>query len=318
MTPKEALSPPAARVGEYAGNGVVAVSGGADSVALLRALLATPGVGPLTVAHFHHQLRPEADADAAFVRRLAETHGLDFALGTADVRAAGGNLEATARKLRYAWLCDVARSRAAWLATGHTADDNAETVLHHLVRGTGLAGLRGIAPESVRDGVVIVRPLLSVTRVEVVDYLAGLRQDHVTDATNFDPAFTRNRVRAELLPLLKTFNPQAVSALGRLARQADEVAAYFDAVAAEVLARHELPRAGGMVVLSVPLTAAPPVLHALLAALWKREGWPARDMDAAAWLRAAAVLRGDLPAAEFPGGIMARRRRAVVTIGPAS
>jgi tRNA(Ile)-lysidine synthase len=283
------------------GAGVVAVSGGADSVALLRGLLATPGVGPLTVAHFHHQLRPAADADAAFIRALAATHGLDFALGSADVRAAGGNLEATARKLRYGWLCDVARTRAAWLATGHTADDNAETVLHHLVRGTGLAGLRGIAPEAARNGVPIVRPLLAVTRAEVEAYLAELRQGFVTDATNADPAFTRNRVRVELLPLLRTFNPRAVAALGRLARQADEVAATFDAVAAEVLARHELARAGGVVVLSVPLNAAPPVLHALLAALWKREGWPARDMDEGACC-AAARRRPSSPAGVAPAG----------------
>jgi len=129
-----------------AGPGVVAVSGGADSVALVRALHAA-SPGPLTVAHFHHGLRgADADADAAFVRDLAAHLGLAFRLGGADVAAAGGNLEATARRLRYAWLGEVAAEvGAAWVATGHTADDQAETVLHRLVRGTGLQGLRGIA-----------------------------------------------------------------------------------------------------------------------------------------------------------------------------
>jgi tRNA(Ile)-lysidine synthase len=128
------------------GPGVVAVSGGADSVALLRALVAA-GMGPLHIAHFHHHLRgAEADEDAVFVRRLADELGCAFHLGEADVTAAGGNLEATARRLRYAWLAELgATIGAAWVATGHTADDQAETVLHRLLRGTGLRGLRGIA-----------------------------------------------------------------------------------------------------------------------------------------------------------------------------
>lgn len=300
-----------------AGPGVVAVSGGADSVALLRGLLAG-GRGPLVVAHFHHQLRAEADADAAFVRELAAAHGLPFESGTCDVRAAGGNLEATARRLRYAWLHQVARNAAAtWVATGHTANDNAETVLHHLTRGTGLDGLRGIAPVS-RDGAVeIVRPLLGVPRAEVLAYLAGLRQPYVTDATNFDTTLTRARIRAELLPLLETFNPTAVAALGRLARQADEVSEYLRGVAAGLLHRHERPRAGAVVVFDT-LAVAPPVLHALLQLVWEREGWPRGDMGDDAWRRAAAVLRGDLAAAEFPGGVKARRRGAVVQIGPGS
>ena len=310
MTPPEAI----AAFRPFAGPGVVAVSGGADSVALLRGLLAAPGVGPLTVAHFHHQLRLAADADAAFVRGLAAAHGLPFALGTADVRAAGGNLEATARRLRYAWLRGAARTAGArWVATGHTANDNAETVLHHLARGTGLAGLRGIAPVTGE----VVRPLLTVTRCEVLAYLAYLNQPFVTDATNFDPGLTRVRIRTELVPLLETFNPQAVAALGRLARQADEVAECLRELAAEVLARVERPRLGPVVVLDVGVAAASPVLHALLQLVWRREGWPRRDMGDDAWRRAAAVLRGESIAAEFPGGVAARRRGAVVRIGPA-
>ena len=298
------------------GPGVVAVSGGADSVALLRGQLAF-GRGPLTVAHFHHQLRPEADADAGFVRALAAAHGVPFALGTADVRAAGGNLEATARRLRYAWLHEVARDCGArWIATGHTANDNAETVLHHLTRGTGLDGLRGIAPVARVGDIDIVRPLLQMTRGEVLAYLASLGQPFVTDATNFDASRTRARIRAELLPLMESFNPQAVAALGRLARQADEVAACLRDLAADVLRRHERPRAGPVVVLDGGFAAPPPVLHTLLQLLWEREGWPRGDMGDDAWRRAEAVLRGDATAAEFPGRVTARRRGPVVQIGP--
>ncbi len=309
MTPPDAI----AAFPHLSGPGVVAVSGGADSVALLRGLLEV-GVGPLSVAHFHHQLRPEADADAAFVRDLAAAHAVPFDFGTADVRAAGGNLEATARRLRYAWLREVAAARGAtWLATGHTANDNAETVLHHLTRGTGLDGLRGVAPVSGN----VVRPLLTVTRGEVLAYLASLKQSFVTDPTNFDPSLTRVRIRGELLPLLETFNPQAVAALGRLTRQADEVADCLRDLAADLLSRVERPRAGNAVVLTAGVTAPSPVLHALLQLVWAREGWPRRDMADDGWRRAAGVLRGELTAAEFPGRVRARRRGAVVHLGPA-
>ena len=298
------------------GPGVVAVSGGADSVALLLGLLGF-GRGPLTVAHFHHQLRPEADADAGFVRALAAAHALPFLLGTADVLAAGGNLEATARRLRYAWLHDAARDCGArWIATGHTANDNAETVLHHLARGTGLDGLRGIAPVARLGDIELVRPLLQMTRAEVLAYLAALGQPFVTDATNFDSTRTRARVRAELLPLLESLNPRAVAALGRLARQAEEVAACLRDLAADVLRRHERPRAGPVVVLDAGVSGPPPVLHALLQLLWEREGWPRGEMGDDAWRRAGAVLRGDATAAEFPGRVRMRRRGPVVQIGP--
>ena len=313
MTPPDAIAAFPHLSGPPAGPGVVAVSGGADSVALLRGLLEV-GVGPLRVAHFHHQLRDAADADAEFVRDLAAAHGLPFDLGTADVRAAGGNVEATARRLRYAWLREVAAARGAnWVTTGHTANDNAETVLHHLTRGTGLDGLRGIAP--ITGGVV--RPLLTVTRAEVVAYLAQLGQPFVTDATNFDPTLTRVRIRTELVPLLESFNPQAVAALGRLARQADEVAECLRELAADLLTRIERPRVGNVVALAAGVTAPSPVLHALLQLLWAREGWPRRDMGDDGWRRAAAVLRGELTAAEFPGRVLARRRGAVVHVGPA-
>ncbi len=127
--------------------GVVAVSGGADSVALLRALHAANPPGGLVVAHLNHQLRgAESDGDEAFVRDLADRLRKSFHVETLTIQALGGNLEATARAVRYDWLARVAADTGAgWIATGHTADDQAETVLHRLVRGTGLTGLRGIA-----------------------------------------------------------------------------------------------------------------------------------------------------------------------------
>ncbi len=301
-----------------AGPGVVAVSGGADSVALLRAL-ANEGLGPLVVAHLHHGLRgAEADADAAFVRELAGALGCRFELGHADVRAAGGNLEAAARRLRYGWLADVAATTgAAWVATGHTADDQAETVLHRLVRGTGLRGLRGIAPSAPLGNAVLVRPLLAVTRTGVLSFLTELAQSFRTDSSNADPGFTRNRIRAEVMPLLATFNPAAAAALNRAAEQAAEAFGLIDSLAAGLLARAELPRAADLVVLdAATILAADPLLaREAYRRVWEREGWPTSQYRAAHWHRLLAVANGDPTAAHFPGGTFARRVGRVVQLG---
>src|SRR5580698_9561321 len=129
--------------------GVVAVSGGADSIALLRALQSVQP-GTLTVAHLNHQLRgSESDGDEAFVRELVVQIGIPCRVKVVDVatKATGENLEATARQLRYDFFSEVAAEvGASWIATGHTADDQAETIMHRLIRGTGLQGLRGIQP----------------------------------------------------------------------------------------------------------------------------------------------------------------------------
>ncbi len=300
------------------GPGVVAVSGGADSVALLRALLAA-GIGPLVVSHFHHRLRgAEADEDAAFVRELAGQCGCRFELGEADVQAAGGNLEATARRLRYGWLTGVAAATGApWVATGHTTDDQAETVLHRLLRGTGLRGLRGVAAVAPIEGATVVRPLLAVTRGDVLAFLADLGQPYHTDSSNADPYFTRNRIRAELLPLLATFNPDAAAALNRAAEHAAEAFDLIDRLAAELLARAELPRAGDLVILdAAALTSAEPLLaREVFRRVWEREGWPTCQFRAAHWHRLLAVARGDPAAADFPGGVAARRAGRVVRLG---
>ncbi len=329
-----------------AGGAVVAVSGGADSVALLRAMLDAGATG-VTVAHFNHRLRgAESDADEAFVRGLAATLGVPFRLGSADVTAVADagreNLEAAARRLRYGWLADVARkTEAGWVATGHTADDQAETVLHRLIRGTGIRGLAGIArermlefpfdhppPPGTRRRVQLSRPLLTVTRDEIVDYLAALGQPTRTDSSNADLGLTRNRIRHELLPLLKTFNPDVVAALGRLARQADEADLFTRAEATKLLKEVERPRAGRLVVLDVgrfelptgvPTDLDDAVSHYLIRemfrVLWEREGWPTGGMTAEHWQRLLWIAWEIVPASEFPGGVVARRVGRVVQLG---
>jgi tRNA(Ile)-lysidine synthase len=320
------------------GPGVAAVSGGADSVALLRALLETGRT--VTVTHLNHQLRgAESDADEAFVRELAAALGVGFRSTRIDVLAIGGNLEATARRVRYEWLSEVAAEvGAGWVATGHTADDQAETVLHRLLRGTGLQGLRGIAASKLLDeppGLSrrcstlpstagtsptarrVVRPLLTVTRAEVLDYLAALNQPYRTDATNADPRFTRIRIRAELLPLLRTFNPDVVDALNRLARQADEAHEVVTGLARDLLARAELPRAADSVILDIGTLRSAPrlVVRTALRLVWEREGWPMGEMDFDHWERAVEVARRDARGCNFPGGVFAHNRGVVVRLG---
>jgi tRNA(Ile)-lysidine synthase len=170
---------------------VVAVSAGADSVALLRILARLrPPAARLWVAHFHHGLRGEAaDADEQFVARLADSLKLGFRVGRApasQLATAGDGLEAAARRARYAFLTAAAEKVGArYLAVAHTADDQAETILHRVLRGTAPAGLAGMPAARMLSGAVsLVRPLLAIRRSELRDYLAVVGQDWREDATN--------------------------------------------------------------------------------------------------------------------------------------
>jgi tRNA(Ile)-lysidine synthase len=222
----------------------VAVSGGADSVALLRALLELRlelGV-VLSVAHFHHGIRgAEADADQDFVRELSERFGLELHIGAAQApvhaRELKSSLETAARELRHRWFAALlAQRKADKVATAHTLDDQAETVLMRVLRGTGSRGLAAIYPEQHEKR--LVRPLLGVTRREVEAYLTALGQPWREDSSNRDLAHTRNRVRHELLPVLeREFNPAIRHTLGDLAEIARAEAEYWNAEASSVLSR---------------------------------------------------------------------------------
>jgi tRNA(Ile)-lysidine synthase len=320
---------------EYGRGVVAAVSGGADSVALLHALIAARDQAspfPLILAHLNHQLRgAESDADEAFVadlyHRLAAAGVPAFTLRpgrinvAAQARADGANLEGTARRLRYRWLAEVAREAGArWVATGHTADDQAETVLHRLLRGTGLQGLRGIAARrELEPGVSVVRPLLQTMRTEIIAYLAQLNQPFREDSTNRDPTYTRNRIRLELLPYLaERYNPAVATALARLAEQADEVFQEEEAAAVSLLSAAEWPRAGTLLVFDRARLAAAPrrLTRAALRLAWAREGWPLDAMGYDAWKRLAGLVHGELGDLDLPGSVHARLRGQVLQVGP--
>lgn len=180
-----------------------AVSGGADSMAMLFALhlLKEKLKIQLSAAHFNHHLRgEESDRDEKFVRDFCDRYDIPLTVGHGCIVPGKKGLEAAARDARYAFL----RSIPGKIATAHTADDNAETVLMHLIRGTGLKGLGGIAPG---NGPVI-RPMLACTRQDVEDFCSEWCLSYITDSSNEGDAFLRNRIRHHVMPLLKRENPQ--------------------------------------------------------------------------------------------------------------
>jgi len=244
---------------------VVGVSGGPDSALLLHALKSLSDRQGLQwrifAAHFHHGLRgAEADADAAYVARLCETLGLPLETQREDIRAAvereGGSTEEVARRHRYDFLERVALKLGSDLvAVGHHADDNAETLLHRICRGTGLrglAGIRDVRPIRPDSHIRLVRPLLGQRRrtIEQMCRLRGLELR--LDSTNRSPEFTRGRIRHMIMPLLaEQLNPNVVEALLRLGEQARLLGTYLEDAAARTFESLVISQRPGQVVLNV-------------------------------------------------------------------
>ena len=224
----------------------VGVSGGADSVALLRFLAALrPQFGwDLVVCHIHHGLRgAEADRDECFVRALADQLGLPCAVSRIDAAALALrdhiSVEEAGRTARYAFFAQTA-GEGGRIATAHTLDDSIETVLMNLVRGTGLRGLCGIP--RIRGN--IVRPLLDCTRAEVEDYLGALGQPYCTDSTNLTDDYTRNRIRHDILPRLCELNPNFPGAMARMLPRLAAQQALTDCLAAQSAQQLQAPGRG--------------------------------------------------------------------------
>lgn len=242
----------------------VAVSGGADSVALLRALAAAaPEIGlVLSIAHVHHGIRgAEADEDARFVEDLAASLGLPCALHRVDTPATASankqSIEEAARELRYAWFRSLlAEGKADAVATAHTLDDQAETVLHRLVRGAWTEGLSGIHPVIACERGEILRPFLSVRRAEIEAWLRSLAQPWRDDATNAETTYTRNRIRHEVLPALAAVNPRVAEQLAHLATIARDEESWWESELNRLLPALVLPgrpvRGGGRAVSTHP------------------------------------------------------------------
>lgn len=308
-----------------------AVSGGADSVYLLDRLYTLRDREffdfTLVAAHYNHHLRgAESDRDEQFVRELvARRYGsvrvvgrsgeyilppVKLIVGHGDVAGEAKRrrqgIEETAREMRYAFLRETAAEVGAdVIATAHTADDNLETVLLHLVRGAGLQGLTGIQP---RQG-NLVRPLLAVTRREIEDYLRLYGISHIEDSSNRDETYSRNRMRRQVLPLLEGFNPvlreNSIDAIRYLRADND----YLNGQAAVLSARADVSEAGVSIkaglIARAPDALAPRVVRQLLAALTGGH----TDYGAAHLEAVVALCRSENPSGQvsLPHGLTARR-----------
>lgn len=301
---------------------LAAISGGADSVALLRALSSVriPGPGRLVAAHFNHQLRgAESDADEQFVVALCERMCVDCQVGRGEValraQDEGNGLEAAARSARYEFLTFVASKQGArYVVTAHTADDQAETILHHVLRGTGLAGLEGMpAARVLNPAVTLIRPLLDVRRAEVIEYLETLKQPFCTDASNFDGQFTRSRIRHELLPqLAANYNPRVVEALLRLGTLAGEAQEVIETQVRQLAERCVRQFSSAKIEVDLRALGEQPryLVRELLIHAWRTSGWPMQAMGFAEW-NSLAAMASDPPSGEFkrvyPGQVVAER-----------
>jgi tRNA(Ile)-lysidine synthase len=297
---------------------LAAVSGGPDSVALLRALVAvkTGGRGRLCAAHLNHQLRPDAEADERFVVDLCGRLGVTCEVGRAAVERlaaqSGDGIEAAARTARYRFLEQTAgRLGARFVVTAHTADDQAETILHRILRGTGVRGISGMARARALGHASLLRPLLGIRRAEVLAYLDAIGQPYCSDQSNRNPRFTRNRIRRRLLPRLqREFNPDIIEALLRLGNLAGEAQAAVDRQVDGWFDR--CVTIDGQCEAGIDLVG---LLHLsgrsyylvreLLVALWRRMDWPRQAMGRAQWdeLGQMAASATSVAKRAFPGGV---------------
>ena len=269
---------------------ICAVSGGADSMAMLWALNTLKEKLKIDVqaAHFNHNLRgEESDRDEAFVKNFCHTHGIICHVGSARVEAGEKGLEAAARNARYGFLQQLPGK----IATAHTADDNAETMLMHLIRGTGLKGLGGIAPN--REN--IIRPMLTVTRQEVLQFLKEENIPYVNDSSNETDAFLRNRIRHHVMPLLKAENPSLTENLSATALRLRQDEAVLDeqaALTSDVEVLRQMP---------------PSVQTRALQKLLVSFGVRVPEAQHIALLRRLVCSDNPSAAGEFPGGVVIGR-----------
>ena len=276
---------------------MIAVSGGPDSVALLR-LIATSADAKsrpnLIVAHINHNTRAgQSGADAEFVQQLAKQLQLEFCLDTlpeqsVEESASQRTSEESLRNARYGRLVEMAgRLGCRYLITGHHLDDQIETVLFRILRGTGIAGLQGI-PERrvVNDALTIVRPLLSVRSEQLKAYLHSIGQEFRTDPTNAESSFTRNFLRNEILPSLEQRFGDVVGAVSRLSEHAKQTETFLEVLVEPLLAAITLQNDNEVHLDRRQLVDQSDVLvQKLLLKIWSQQQWPLQAMSAQWWQR---------------------------------
>ena len=295
LNEKVALAWPAVKWRDF--TVLLGVSGGADSVCLLRAVhslkTAVGGSGRLVIAHVNHRLRgAESDGDAEFVGRLADQLQIPLEIETTDNSESdpsnrGLGLEARLRQARYRIFEALAEKHGArYLLTGHTRDDQIETVLFRIMRGTGVEGLAGIPfTRRINESLTVVRPLLNISRVEVLDDLKSLGQDFRVDSSNLSGQFARNRIRNKLLPVMQECvgNPVEDSII-KLAEHARRHSQLIEQLIMPVLKEHFSIRPLSIEVAAEGLDQYPnELLKSAVRHAWRSAGLATRDMSVARW-----------------------------------
>jgi tRNA(Ile)-lysidine synthase len=280
---------------------LVAVSGGPDSVAVLRALLSnaesvsTTAKESLIIAHVNHGLRgSESDRDAQFVANLAAELNLPFIDRSPESNQISGQSEEDLRNFRYQRLQAMAnQSGARYLVMGHNLDDQAETILFRFLRGTGIGGLAGIPSKRLAsDALTIVRPLLSVSRFEITQYLNEIGQKTQEDKSNLDSNYTRNFLRNELIPVLKDrFGISVTESITRLGNQAREMDGFLIENSQQLDKIIEQDSSNQVVIRSELLKNESDLLvRTWLRELWIRKKWPRQAMSSSWWSKISQAL----------------------------
>jgi tRNA(Ile)-lysidine synthase len=294
---------------------VLAVSGGADSTAMLHwfARFGFDSAAKIAVAHINHGLRgQDSDGDATFVSELARHYQLRYFEHRIEApewqQDESGSWESAARQIRYHFLTETAeRLGFRYVATAHTADDQTETVLHRIFRGTGLAGLAGIPPfRQLSPAVTLIRPLLNVRRSEILDFLQSIGAAYRTDATNNENDWTRNKIRNLVLPILRSeINGNVDEAVQRLALLSGENETVLNDLTEEVLERHVWKKSANEIILKRQplLSYRSETLRTLFVHLWKQNGLPLREMGLEQWNRLTDFLQNDSATLQLSGKI---------------
>ncbi len=304
---------------------LLAVSGGADSVALLRGMLEVQQKFQLdlAVAHLNHLLRGvDSDNDAQWLKEQCAKLDIPIFLSKKNISAIAQEsrtgIEETARKVRYDFLRGIAReNNFSHIAVAHHADDQAETVLHHFLRGTGIAGLAGMPfSRELEEGIQLIRPLLHIRQTEIKNFLQEIDQPFLEDATNQENRYTRNRIRNQLLPLLKEeYNQNIEAALLRLSTQAKELQAFITTEAIKILDDAIQDISPNVCRLSRSVFANVPIhlTRACFVELWKRQNWSRQKMGFDNWNRLAKLTQTK-ENHTFPGGVNLTQRSDIMML----
>ncbi len=298
---------------------IAGVSGGADSVALLRALrsLQDELQFEIFVAHFDHQTRNgQSGEEARSVEVLSKQLQLPFFPGKAC--ANGNDSEEAMRELRLRFLIETAEeNQAAFICLAHHADDQAETILHHLIRGTGLQGMMGIpASRSVSDRVTLLHPMLKVRKSEILDYLRSINQTFCVDASNQDPRYTRNRIRHQLIPLLNDLNSQSTTHLLQLSQQVAETYDYLQLNTEKLFQKCVISINDDLIRLDAKLLQETPavIVRELFRFIWVKLEWPRKKMTFSHWEKLAQFVRNDQTQIDLPAAITVQKRGEMIAI----